>query len=158
VSRLATHPERLSNVYFNAVLLLRAIARAAPYLEAYDIGTAPLNPSLDPKITQQCSQDVEAKKALDNVLQLAKGDGMQRAFDEADFFTGHDAPVSRRLRLLDFSAAGRGLMIAVKRAIQDAFQKRLPNYGLCRVRQVQIMGKAASVRSWHSAQDSLRAR
>lgn len=94
VSRLATHPERLSNVYFNAVLLLRAVARAAPYLEAYDIGTAPVTQSLDPKIMRQCTQDVEAKEALDGVLKLAKGDGMQKAFDEADFFTSADAPVS----------------------------------------------------------------
>jgi hypothetical protein len=95
VSRLASHPERLSNVYFNAVLLLRAVARAAPYLEAYDIGTgAPAPRTLDSKHTQQCSQDVEAKSTLDEVLSLARSNGMQRAFDENDFFTGHDAGVS----------------------------------------------------------------
>lgn len=96
VSRLASHPERLSNVYFNAVLLLRAVARAAPYLEAYDIGTgAPAPRTLDAKGAQQCSQDVEAKSTLDEVLSLARSDGMQKAFDENDFFTGHDAGVSQ---------------------------------------------------------------
>lgn len=99
ISRLASHPERLSNVYFNAVLLTRAIARAAPYLEAYDIGTAPLGRTLDAKEKEQCTQDLEAKEALRNVLGLAAGDGMQKAFDEGDFFAGQDAPV-RSLRPL----------------------------------------------------------
>lgn len=99
ISRLASHPERLSNVYFNAVLLTRAIARAAPYLEAYDIGTAPIGRVLDDKAKEECSRDREAKAALSNVLRLASGDGMQKSFDEGDFFTGPDAPVSLLLRV-----------------------------------------------------------
>jgi len=153
VSRLATHPERLSNVYFNAVLLLRAVARAAPYLEAYDIGTAPLVQSADPKVMQQCSQDAEAKTALDTVLQLAKGDGTQKAFDEADFFTSNDAPVGPRVEMRRYGV----LIIAVERAVQDALPKCLADHGLCRMRQVQTMGETPGLRPWHSPEDPLRA-
>ncbi|RSH93337.1 hypothetical protein EHS25_007691 [Saitozyma podzolica] len=91
VNRLASHPERLSNVYFNAVLLLRAAARAAPYLEAYDIGTAPIGRLLDPKARAQQTVDAEARASLKEVLDLATADGMANGFDEGDFFTGPDA-------------------------------------------------------------------
>ena len=36
ISRIASHPERLENIYFNAILLLRAVSRIGPYLSAYD--------------------------------------------------------------------------------------------------------------------------
>ncbi|WVQ78971.1 hypothetical protein IAT38_001063 [Cryptococcus sp. DSM 104549] len=85
ISRLATHPERLSNVYFNAVLLLRAVARAAPYLEAYDISTSPTGTLRE--------SDVQAKELYGEVLKLAGGDGMSKGFDEGDFFTGEDAVI-----------------------------------------------------------------
>ncbi|KAK4686050.1 hypothetical protein P7C73_g4084, partial [Tremellales sp. Uapishka_1] len=96
INRLATHPERLSNVYFNAVLLMRAVARAAPYLEAYDIGTAPTALSgecLDAKGLNQREVDNEAKESLKEVLALAGGDQLGKGFDEGDFFTGPDAIV-----------------------------------------------------------------
>lgn len=93
ISRLASHPERLSNVYFNAVLLLRAVARAAPYLEAYDIGVAPTGRRLDEQGLVLQESDRKAKENLKEVLRLAKADGMERGFDEGDFFTGPDAVV-----------------------------------------------------------------
>ena len=93
ITRLATHPERLSNVYFNAVLLLRAVARAAPYLEAYDIGTAPSGRYADEKVMAKRKEDKEARTTLAQVLRLAGGDGVERGFDEADFFAGDDAVV-----------------------------------------------------------------
>lgn len=61
----------MSNVYFNAVLLQRAVARAAPYLEQYDVSVG---------------KD-EAKESLKEVIRLVS----ERGFDEADFFTGPDA-------------------------------------------------------------------
>lgn len=82
-------------MYFNAVLLARAVARAAPYLEAYDIGTAPTGKLIDTKATDRCVQDEEAKQSLSKVLRLVQGDAMRKAFDEGDFFTSEDAPVSR---------------------------------------------------------------
>ncbi|KAG8911544.1 hypothetical protein FRC00_006288 [Tulasnella sp. 408] len=39
VDRVASHPERLQYMYFNTVLLLRAISRAERYLAAYDLNT-----------------------------------------------------------------------------------------------------------------------
>ncbi|CAD6576731.1 MAG: hypothetical protein TREMPRED_001759 [Tremellales sp. Tagirdzhanova-0007] len=93
ITRLASHPERLSNVYFNAVLLLRAVTRAAPYLRAYDIGTAPMGPSLDEKGRDQQIEDRKARDALSDVLRFAGSDDIARGFDEGDFFAGEDAAV-----------------------------------------------------------------
>jgi ERO1-like protein alpha len=97
ISRLATHPERLSNVYFNAVLLLRAVARAAPYLEAYDIGTAPIGKLLDEAGQAKKVEDGKARESMKEVLGLAGANGMERGFDEGDFFAGEDALVCRLL-------------------------------------------------------------
>jgi hypothetical protein len=92
---LATHPERLSNVYFNAVLLLRAVARAAPYLEAYDIGIAPTGKKADTRTLELRAQDEKAKTNFQEVLDLARQGGLENGFDEGDFFTGPDAVVSQ---------------------------------------------------------------
>ena len=35
-SRVASHPERLQYIYFDTILLLRAVARLGPYLSAFD--------------------------------------------------------------------------------------------------------------------------
>ena len=94
INRLATHPERLSNVYFNAVLLLRAVARAAPYLEAYDIGVAPTGKKLDARGLALREDDRHAKDNFREVLDLARQGGLEHGFDEGDFFTGPDAVVS----------------------------------------------------------------
>lgn len=93
INRLATHPERLSNVYFNAVLLLRAVARAAPYLEAYDIGVAPTGKKLDARGLALREDDRHAKDNFREVLDLARQGGLEHGFDEGDFFTGPDAVV-----------------------------------------------------------------
>lgn len=93
VTRLATHPERLSNVYFNAVLLLRAVARAAPYLQAYDIGVAPSGRLVDDSACAKREEDEQAKLSLDSVISLAKGEEMAQGFDEGALFTGPDAVV-----------------------------------------------------------------
>lgn len=94
ITRLASHPERLSNVYFNTVLLLRAVARAAPYLKAYDIGTAPISRYMDEQAVAKRQEDKQARTALSDVLKLAKSDEIAIGFDEGDFFTGEDAVVS----------------------------------------------------------------
>jgi hypothetical protein len=81
-------------VYFNAVLLLRAVARAAPYLEAYDIGVAPSGKNLDARGLELKEQDQNAKKDFKDVLDLARQGGLENGFDEGDFFAGPDAVVS----------------------------------------------------------------
>jgi hypothetical protein len=92
INRLATYPERLSNVYFNAVLLLRAVARAAPYLRAYDIDIGPRSP------TAPCPAPVRAldkatRTSFENVLSIAKRSDIAHGFAENEFFKGTDAPI-----------------------------------------------------------------
>ncbi|CAK9782912.1 unnamed protein product [Cutaneotrichosporon oleaginosum] len=90
VSRVATHPERLSNVYFNAVLLLRAVARAAPYFRAYDIGITPRGRENECTRAQRAS-DARTRTEFDGVIGLAQR--LASGFDEEAFFAGPDAPV-----------------------------------------------------------------
>ncbi|KAB5591061.1 Endoplasmic oxidoreductin 1 [Ceratobasidium theobromae] len=80
IDRVASHPERLQNIYFNTVLLLRALRKVGPYLSAYNI----------------CSGDLEEEKRsrslLNNVLDIA---GEVGKFDESMLFKGADAAVIR---------------------------------------------------------------
>jgi len=85
IARLASHPERLSNIYFNTVLLLRAIARAEPYLQAYDIETAK---GVSDVVGLQC--DAVAKRDMRAVLDMARDSG-SGAFDEKTLFRSSDA-------------------------------------------------------------------
>ncbi|KAG9096668.1 hypothetical protein FRC06_008438 [Ceratobasidium sp. 370] len=76
IDRVASHPERLQNIYFNTVLLLRALRKVGPYLAAYDI----------------CSGNHEDEQRtrflLYNVLDIA---GEAGKFDESALFKGADA-------------------------------------------------------------------
>ncbi|OCF61821.1 endoplasmic oxidoreductin 1 [Kwoniella mangroviensis CBS 10435] len=90
IQRLATHPERLSNVYFNAVLLLRAVARAAPYLRAYDIATAP---TIGLGVKSGRESDRLSKQRFNEILDLASQGEMDKGFDEGSFFRSEDAPI-----------------------------------------------------------------
>jgi hypothetical protein len=92
VNRIATNPERLANVYFDTVLVLRAIARAAPYLEAYDIETARSQNDLT-----GIEADRKVKQQLKAVLEMARESGAS-AFDEKALFNGDDAIVSHASR------------------------------------------------------------
>ncbi|KAF8678167.1 Endoplasmic [Rhizoctonia solani] len=80
IDRVASHPERLQNIYFNAVLMLRALRKVGPYLQAYNI----------------CSGDLEEEKRsrflLNNVLEIA---GEVGKFDESTLFKGADAAILR---------------------------------------------------------------
>lgn len=90
ISRVATHPERLSNVYFNAVLLLRAVSRAAPYFRAYDIAIAQRGRENECTRSQR-QADARTRKALDGVLTLAER--VASGFNEEQFFNGPEAPM-----------------------------------------------------------------
>ena len=77
---IASYPERLEYMYFNAVLLLRAVARIGPYLSAYDYcGTG----------THEGDQYTLEK--LNNVISIAQNVGK---FDETTLFRGPNAEVS----------------------------------------------------------------
>jgi len=79
VTRVASHPERLQYIYFNTVLLLRAVARIGPYLSAYDY----------------CAQgthedDAETLEKVAKVITMASDVG---SFDETVLFRGENANI-----------------------------------------------------------------
>jgi ERO1-like protein beta len=77
---VASHPERLQYIYFNTVLLLRAVARLGPYLEAYNYCS-----------TATLEDDDITRKTLLNAIDIAKTVGR---FDEKALFRGENADVS----------------------------------------------------------------
>ncbi|KAI6157561.1 hypothetical protein BKA82DRAFT_4058590 [Pisolithus tinctorius] len=90
VNRVASHPERLQYIYFDAVLLLRAVARVAPYLSAYDYcATSSVIPHDHPH-EPDLMDEVRTRVRLENVLQIAKRTGK---FDESVLFRGENANV-----------------------------------------------------------------
>lgn len=79
VNRVASYPERLQYIYFNTVLLLRAVARIGPYLSAYDycaLGTH--------------EDDAQTLEKITKVVEIASEVGR---FDETTLFRGEDANV-----------------------------------------------------------------
>jgi len=79
ISRIAQHPERLQNVYFNYVLILRALARAAEYKTPFSLEKG-----------QEISEsDLETSKKLENLAKRARD--CPPTFDEHTLFTGPDA-------------------------------------------------------------------
>jgi len=79
VTKIASHPERLQYIYFNTVLLLRAVARLGPYLSAYDYCAEGSH-----------EDDVITYSRLEKVLEIAKIAGK---FDETTLFKGENANV-----------------------------------------------------------------
>ncbi|KAF7315463.1 Endoplasmic oxidoreductin-1 [Mycena indigotica] len=79
INRVASHPERLQYIYFNTVLLLRAIARIGPYLQAFDYCS-----------TGGHEDDAETLAKLGNVISIAQRAGR---FDETVLFRGENANV-----------------------------------------------------------------
>lgn len=74
ITRIAEHPERLQNVYFNYVLMLRALRKAAPYLRAYNYTTG--NQAID-SATQQSVTGL-----------LDRAESCSATFDETSMFSG----------------------------------------------------------------------
>jgi ERO1-like protein beta len=79
LTRVASHPERLQAIYFNTVLLLRAVARIGPYLRAYDYCS-----------TGTHEEDIETWEQLGKVVEVATEVGR---FDERGMFRGVGAEV-----------------------------------------------------------------
>jgi len=79
ISRVASHPERLQYIYFDTVLLLRAVARLGTYLSAYDYcGTG----------THE--DDAATLAKLEKVIDIARAVGK---FDETVLFRGENANI-----------------------------------------------------------------
>lgn len=92
VTRVASHPERLQYIYFNTVLLLRAVARLAPYLSEYDYCTL-LGNNLTPHDHPQSPEledEIRTLARLNDVINIAKHVGK---FDERVLFRGANANV-----------------------------------------------------------------
>lgn len=79
ISRVASHPERLQYIYFNTILMLRAVSRLGPYLSAFDYCS-----------TGNHEDDVETWDRLAKVLSVAQEAGK---FDETVLFRGENANV-----------------------------------------------------------------
>ncbi|OBZ68243.1 Endoplasmic reticulum oxidoreductin-1 [Grifola frondosa] len=79
IERIASYPERLQYIYFDTVLLLRAVARLGPYLSAYDYcGTG----------THE--DDTATLARLTKVIDIAQAVGK---FDETVLFRGENANI-----------------------------------------------------------------
>ncbi|KAI0075105.1 endoplasmic oxidoreductin [Panus rudis PR-1116 ss-1] len=82
INRVAAYPERLQYIYFDVVLVLRAVARLGPYLSAYDYcGTGS---------THDANADKETLDRLMKVIDIAQTVGK---FDETVLFRGENAAV-----------------------------------------------------------------
>ncbi|KAF8070640.1 hypothetical protein FPV67DRAFT_1488144 [Lyophyllum atratum] len=79
IERVASHPERLQYMYFNTVLLLRAVSRLGPYLSAYDYCS-----------TGTHEDDQETLSRISKVVNIAQNVGR---FDETILFRGENANV-----------------------------------------------------------------
>lgn len=81
IERVASKPERLQYIYFNTVILLRAISRIGPYLEAYDICTSNKHDATH-------SDEEQIRSQLHTVVSMADRVGK---FDESMLFRGENA-------------------------------------------------------------------
>ncbi|KAI0452367.1 endoplasmic reticulum Oxidoreductin 1-domain-containing protein [Xylaria acuta] len=76
--RLLTHPERISNLYFNYALLTRAIAKLGPYLQSYTFCTG------------EPDQDAATKASVLAVTQASSS--VPQIFDESLMFKNGEGP------------------------------------------------------------------
>lgn len=74
ITRIAEHPERLTNVYFDYVVFLRALAKAAPFIQELNICTG------DEK------KDADTKALIDRVI--SQVESTEPTFDESQMFVG----------------------------------------------------------------------
>ena len=81
IDRAGAHPDRLQQIYFNTVLLLRAVSRLGPYLSAYDYCS-----------TGTHEEDAHTKTLLGTIINIAHQVGK---FDEKLMFAGEDANASQ---------------------------------------------------------------
>ncbi|RUS12742.1 endoplasmic reticulum Oxidoreductin 1-domain-containing protein, partial [Jimgerdemannia flammicorona] len=171
ISRIGAHPERLQNVYFDYVLLLRAVTKLAGYLEGYNFCTG------DPQ------EDADVKNKVDRLIDLTVT--CPSTFDENLMFQGQDAMV----RVLSSSGQDRPrgvcfshhllspsttkvmtiillflqflhppLFAGPQGGVPQPFPKRHAHHGLRRVREVPPVGQATDLRPRHRAQGPILVR
>lgn len=103
IERVASHPERLQYIYFNTVLLLRAVSRLGPYLSAYDYCS-----------TGNHEDDQETLARISKLVHIAQNVGK---FDETVLFRGENANVRPISQCVDWSTDSP---IGVKRRVQNS--------------------------------------
>ncbi|KAF8200701.1 hypothetical protein BJ912DRAFT_946857 [Pholiota molesta] len=79
INRVASHPERLQYIYFDTILLLRAVARLGPYLLAFDYCSSGKH-----------EDDAQTFQTMTKIIDIAKHAG---SFDETILFRGENANV-----------------------------------------------------------------
>ncbi|OAX41080.1 endoplasmic oxidoreductin-1 [Rhizopogon vinicolor AM-OR11-026] len=89
VTRVASHPERLQYIYFNTVLLLRAVSRIGPYLRDYDYCSLATSTPHD-HILAKDQEEVKTHATLSKVIDIAEHVGR---FDERVLFRGENANI-----------------------------------------------------------------
>jgi hypothetical protein len=90
VTRIAQHPERLQNVYFTYVLLLRALSKSGPQLL---------------RTLQDTSSESETISKLESLIQVANG--CPSTFDETSMFSGSSSQVSSLVLLFGVLSPSR---------------------------------------------------
>ncbi|KAG8834481.1 hypothetical protein FRC17_008537 [Serendipita sp. 399] len=88
IERVASHPERLQHIYFNTVILLRAISRLGPYLSGYDICAST-------KHDENHSEEAQIKSQLRSIVSIADRVGK---FDESILFKGENAVLKEEFK------------------------------------------------------------
>lgn len=78
ITRIGQHPERLENMYFTYVLLLRALARSGPQLV---------------QTLEDTAGELETGDRLQALVKVANG--CPSTFDETSMFSGKEAKVCR---------------------------------------------------------------
>ena len=106
ISQVASHPERLQYIYFDTILLLRAVARLGPYLSAFDYCSSGNH-----------EDDAETLSTLTKVIDIAKQAG---SFDETILFRGENANVCAFLPPLRLPA--HGLVQVLKEEFKTHFR------------------------------------
>lgn len=102
---MASHPERLQYIYFDTILLLRAVARLSPYLSAFDY----------------CStgeHEDETLHTLSKVIDIAQNVGK---FDETILFRGENANASFYFHTYFTTAKFQIYIVDFERRIQNTF-------------------------------------
>ena len=107
ITRIAEHPERLQNVYFNYVMMLRALTKAAPYLRDFDYTTG------------DKAVDAQTRSLVDGLLDQAES--CQATFDETSMFSGPEAKVSPALSQIQSPC------LSFKQILKDEFKTHFRN-------------------------------
>ena len=100
VTRISQHPERLQNVYFDYVLLMRALSKAGEYLDKFDLRAG------------DEIRDQDTRKQLRELLKFA---GANRpSFDEHQLFTMSNDPV-HNMQIMALKEDFRGHFMNISR-------------------------------------------